>query len=296
MDIRGLAYVVAQHRDPGVWRQFGERTLGMQARDGPDGTLWLRLDERACRIVVEPGADDRYVASGWEVPDEAAFEDALRELVEAGIDVQRGDGALVRRRSCLDVAWFVDPSGNRHELALGFRTDFSRFVSPTGTTFVTGDLGMGHTALPAPNFDATWQFLRDTMGFRLSDLMRHSAGPGSPPARIYFLHCNCARHHSLAIAEMPSASGCIHMMLEVPDMDEIGRAIDRARQQGVKLRATLGRHVNDRMISFYIETPSGFALEYGCGGRVVDDWRGNIVHETTAPSLWGHDFSLGFTA
>ena len=82
-------------------------------------------------------------------------------------------------------------------------------------------------------------------------------------------------------------------MVEVPDMDEVGRAMDRRAQHEAKLLATLGRHVNDRMTSFYIQSPSGFALEYGYGGKVCD-WSRNVVHETTAVSLWGHDFSIGF--
>jgi 3,4-dihydroxy-9,10-secoandrosta-1,3,5(10)-triene-9,17-dione 4,5-dioxygenase len=294
MDIRGLAYVVARHRDPDAWVDFGEGVLGMQSQKGPDDSVWLRMDERACRIIVEKGVGDRYVASGWELPDEASFACALYELEDARVEVHRATEELLASRSCIDLAWFLDPSGNRHELALGFRTDFRRFVSPTGTSFVTGDLGMGHTALPAPSFDATSRFMRQVMGFELADFMRHRSDPAHPAARIYFLHCNNARHHSLAIAEMPNPTGCVHMMVEVPDIDEVGRAMDRTRQRGIKLMATLGRHVNDRMTSFYIETPSGFALEYGCGGRVVDDWRRNIVHETTAASLWGHDFSLGF--
>ena len=35
------------------------------------------------------------------------------------------------------------------------------------------------------------------------------------------------------------------------------------------------------------------AIEFGCEGRKVadDDW---IARESTAVSLWGHDFSIGF--
>jgi 3,4-dihydroxy-9,10-secoandrosta-1,3,5(10)-triene-9,17-dione 4,5-dioxygenase len=92
---------------------------------------------------------------------------------------------------------------------------------------------------------------------------------------------------------MAIPSGCVHMMVEVPDMDEVGRALDRRHKHGAKLMATLGRHVNDRMTSFYLLSPSGFAIEYGYGGRVVD-WSRNVVHQTTEVSLWGHDFSIGF--
>lgn len=293
MDIRGLAYVVARHPDPGEWRNFGERVLGMQAVDAPGGALWLRMDERACRIIVEAGAEARYVASGWELADEAGFLKAIRTLEARGIQVHLANADEKIGRNCIDMAWFTDPSGNRHELVLGFKTGFERFVSPTGTAFITGDLGFGHVALPATPFDATHELFEQGMGFGLSDYMVHRPDPSQPGARIHFLHCGNGRHHSVALAEMSVPSGCVHLMVEVPDMDEVGRAMDRQRANGVKLMATLGRHVNDRMTSFYLLSPSGFAIEYGYGGRVVD-WSRNVVHETTRVSLWGHDFSVGF--
>ena len=50
---------------------------------------------------------------------------------------------------------------------------------------------------------------------------------------------------------------------------------------------TLGSHTNDRMTSFYVRTPSGFEIEYGTGGRSVDDatW---VVGSYDAQSVWGH--------
>ncbi|MBS0580670.1 MAG: VOC family protein [Proteobacteria bacterium] len=265
----------------------------MQAVAAPTGSLWLKMDERACRLIIEEHAESRYFASGWELSCEETFVAAGTRLTEAGVEWHRATLAEKVSRNCIDMIWFEDPSGNRHELVLGFKTDFRRFASPTATSFVTGDLGMGHTALPAPKFDATWKLMHEVLGFSLSDFMHHQPDPAGPAARIWFAHCNNGRHHSLALAEMEVASGCVHLMVEVPDMDEVGRAMDRQRKEGIKLMATLGRHVNDRMTSFYLLTPSGFALEYGYGGRVVN-WDRNVVHETTQVSLWGHDFSIGF--
>jgi 3,4-dihydroxy-9,10-secoandrosta-1,3,5(10)-triene-9,17-dione 4,5-dioxygenase len=56
------------------------------------------------------------------------------------------------------------------------------------------------------------------------------------------------------------------------------------------MSATLGRHANDLVVSFYVATPGGFDIEYGTDGRLVDDatW---ISRETTAISLWGHQFA-----
>jgi len=58
------------------------------------------------------------------------------------------------------------------------------------------------------------------------------------------------------------------------------------------MSATLGRHVNDKMLSFYMRTPSGFDVEFGCEGLEVDD-REWVARESTAVSLWGHDFTVG---
>jgi 3,4-dihydroxy-9,10-secoandrosta-1,3,5(10)-triene-9,17-dione 4,5-dioxygenase len=46
------------------------------------------------------------------------------------------------------------------------------------------------------------------------------------------------------------------------------------------------------MVSFYVQTPGGFDVEYGTDGRTVDDstW---VSRETTTVSLWGHVFGAG---
>jgi 3,4-dihydroxy-9,10-secoandrosta-1,3,5(10)-triene-9,17-dione 4,5-dioxygenase len=84
-------------------------------------------------------------------------------------------------------------------------------------------------------------------------------------------------------------------MVEVPDVPEVGRALDRMRSHKVTQTATLGQHSNDKMISFYMRCPSNFDIEYGCGGA-VHDWQSHIAHEFTRVSLWGHDFSIGQAA
>ncbi len=296
-NIQALAYVVAESTQPSNWRQFGEQTLGMAGADAPEGGVYLKMDERAFRIAVQKGSEDRYHASGWEVGGPEAFAETVAKLEKAGVKVTRGSEALRAARKVQDVVSFSDPAGNRHELVWGFITDFQRFMSPVGVqSFVTGEQGMGHTVLPAaPKFDETYAFFRDVLGFGLSDIFRHKFGPepNAPVARIYFLHCANSRHHSLALFEAPIPSGCVHIMAEVPSMDEVGRGYDRMQKNKVKLIATLGRHVNDKMVSFYMNTPSNFAIEYGYGGLTVD-WNHHTAFETTAVSLWGHDFSVGF--
>ena len=104
-----------------------------------------------------------------------------------------------------------------------------------------------------------------------------------------FLGCN-PRHHSLALAPLPAPSGIVHLMVEVATLDDVGRAMDRCARRGAPPSATLGRHANDLMVSFYVRTPGGFDVEYGTDGLVVDD-RTWVSRETTAISLWGHSFA-----
>jgi len=49
----------------------------------------------------------------------------------------------------------------------------------------------------------------------------------------------------------------------------------------------MGRHTNDRMLSFYVRTPSGFSVEYGWGARTVDDRDWQVQLHRTG-SIWGH--------
>ncbi len=50
---------------------------------------------------------------------------------------------------------------------------------------------------------------------------------------------------------------------------------------------TLGMHPNDHMFSFYVRTPSGFSVEYGWGGLLIDE---DTWEATTLDRLhsWGH--------
>ncbi|WP_176594167.1 VOC family protein [Sphingobium sp. EM0848] len=294
MQPNALSYVVIKAREIEAWRVFGQQVLGMRAQDVAGG-LALRMDERAGRLFVEKGEEDRYFASGWELHSAGAFHAAKETLARHGVTCHQATQAERDLRHVFDMVWFHDPAGNRHELAYGYVSDFERFVSPVGVSgFVTGDLGLGHAVLPAPNIHETRDFLTNILGFGLADILVHRPAPGIEQ-RIDFMHCGNARHHSLALFEGPVPAGCVHLMVEVESLDEVGRAYDRMVQQGVRLMATLGKHSNDHVTSFYFASPGGFAIEYGFGGRAVD-WDRHSVFESTSVSLWGHDFSVGFGA
>lgn len=291
--LEALAYIVAECQDLSRWRDYAEQVLGMSTR-AEDGRLLIKMDGRDFRMLIVKSDEDRYHASGWEVADAEAFAAAVGAIEAAGVAVEPADDADKAARRVTDLVRFRDPAGNLHELSYGYTGGSAPLSSPCGVpAFKTDPYGMGHTVLPALPFDETRNFFTEVLGFGASDEFEFQPPGDAPPMRIHFLHCVNGRHHSLALAEMPNPAGCVHIMVEVESMTEVGRAHDRMQQHDVKLMATLGQHVNDNVTSFYMLTPSNFALEYGWGGEIVDP----DAHETThseAVSVWGHDFSVGF--
>jgi hypothetical protein len=79
-----------------------------------------------------------------------------------------------------------------------------------------------------------------------------------------------------------------HFMVQVATLDGVGFALERATAAGAPITASLGRHTNDQMVSFYSRTPAGFEVEFGQGAIQVDDatWR---VARHDKPSSWGHN-------
>lgn len=292
--IQALGYVVAESTDVSKWQRYAEQVLGMASAPGPNGGLYLKMDEHEFRIAVVPGQHDRYYASGWDVDSERAFDHAVAELKKAGAAVIEATAQVTAERKARKLASFLDPSGNRHELRFGDTGKTMPFKSPIGVKgFKTGAQGAGHAVLPSLQFDASLKFFRETLGFGLSDVFNFKPAPEAPVMRIYFLHAASGRHHSLALAEMPHPAGCVHMMVEVQEKEEVDRALERMQKHGIKLMATMGQHENDKMTSFYMMTPGNFAIEYGWGGISVDPatWQ---TTETQRVSIWGHDFSVGF--
>jgi 3,4-dihydroxy-9,10-secoandrosta-1,3,5(10)-triene-9,17-dione 4,5-dioxygenase len=295
--IRSLGYLRVEATDLEAWRVFGVKVLGMVEGRGPDPTaLYLRMDDFPARLVVVPGERDRLAASGWEVADPAALAAVRRTLDEAGVAVKEAGPAELADRRVSDLVTFDDPFGNTLEVFCGAALEHRPAISAYGTRFVTGGMGLGHVVLPALDDAASLRFYTEVLGFRLRDSMRMAPEmlgrpPGGEPLWMRFLGCN-PRHHSLALAPIPTPAGIVHLMVETESLDDVGRAYDRCFRNKVKPASTLGRHANDLMVSFYVRTPGGFDVEYGTDGLLVDDatW---VARETTAVSLWGHRFGAG---
>ena len=280
-EINALGYIGIQSQRLEDWTGFATGLLGMQPVDRGGGTRAFRMDDRKQRLVVSDRDGDNAGFFGWEVADAAALERLAARLERHGTAVRCGTRQLADERHVADLISFRDPAGNPIEVFHGPAIADTPFVPARPISgFKTGPLGMGHVVLNVEDVEPLLPFYRDLLGFKVSDY-------GLTPYKLYFFHVN-GRHHSFAMVGS-GRRGLHHFMVELYSLDDVGQGYDLAQLDEGRVAFTLGRHTNDFVTSFYATTPSGFFVEYGWGGRVIDPatWQ---PHETfDGPSFWGHD-------
>lgn len=281
MELKSLGYVGVSASSMADWRTYGTDFLGLQLVDQGGSTLSFRMDDRTQRLIVQPGVADCADFFGWEVDDAASLDALAARLSDAGVAVERCPSFIAQARQVREAIAFRDPAGNRIEVFHGAAVADAPFVPGRSISgFRTGALGMGHLVLTVARLDAVMPFYVDLLGFRLSDYTLR-------PFKAYFFHLN-ARHHSLALIET-GQNGIHHLMMELFSLDDVGQAYDLAQGEDGRIGATLGRHSNDFMTSFYAHTPAGFMVEYGWGGRDIEVASWKPFEMDCGPSLWGHD-------
>ena len=288
----GLGYVRVWRADLVQWRQFAEQVVGMMAVEDGERRLLLRMDEWVARFIVEGGAPPLPdgagplvpdVAIGWECRSDDAWVAARRAIDGAGIYTEDGTGTTPW---CRDWFAFTDPSGFRCELFYGGKRDpATQYVSPRGVTFVTGDQGMGHVTLFASDCAKSVELYTKVLGFQV----REGKAAEDGTLRAVFMSPN-AREHSIALLATTEPSRLGHVLMEVGELDAVGRAMDRCFDGLAQMTVSIGRHWNDQMVSFYLRTPSGFDIEYGHGGRSVspERWSRGEQGGSGLTSTWGH--------
>ena len=280
-----LGYLAFGVKDLEAWETFMTMVLGLKlVSRADDGAMAFRSDGHAQRFLIYPDPIDDLLFMGWEVQDKADLEQLNERLKEAGVQVSKGSPQECAQRRVTDLIKFSDPGGVPVEICCGAELDDMPFRSDfIGSQFVADDLGLGHLVISTQTRDESRDFYMNVLGFKLSDYI--TCDIGSYHVDIVFMHIN-PRHHSLALGgTMPKRIH--HFLLQVASMDDVGLAYDRARDHGVRIEQELGRHPNDRMFSFYAQTPSGFQFEFGWGGREINDatWKPTTYN---AISEWGH--------
>jgi 2,3-dihydroxybiphenyl 1,2-dioxygenase len=287
-----LGYMVLGVADLVAWEAFAVNVMGLQAGARVRGeSLGLRMDDYEQRILLLKNDLDDFLAAGWEFESDAALEAFVDQVRAKGVEVVEADKELAARRRVARLFVCEDPDGIQHEFYCAAWRAHTRDAFRSSVlrgAFSTGRLGVGHFVTVPKQSAKALAFCEDILGLKLSDTIGGDAAPGVN-LDVTFFHARAGRHHSLAVAEVPFPvkKRIHHIMVECTDPNDVGLAYDRCKQADVPILMELGHHPNDQMFSFYMISPSGFAIEFGAGGIVVDDdtWE---VKRYTDLSDWGH--------
>ncbi|MEV6322849.1 VOC family protein [Nocardia sp. NPDC051787] len=287
-----LGYIVVQSQRLTDWRRFGADAIGLHVDELGADSLRFRLDDRACRFLVHRGSAEDVTALGWQVDDHETFDRIIARVADRGVPIIEGKPEDAALRGVQRLWWFPGPKGIGQEI----------FTAPVTTPeplrmlssgWVTGEAGMGHVAIVSREPEAMRGYYHTVFDSRLTDYIDENVS--GLKMKIRFLRVN-ERHHSIAIANIrgvkidPIRTRVQHINIQSATLDDMLAAYGRVTDLGFRMAWSVGQHTNDRELSFYCATPSGFELEVGWNPVVIGPELESTWEPTTYQgiSIWGH--------
>ena len=285
-----LGYLVIETEKFADWTRFGHNAIGMHLDETMHDVLRFRLDDRECRFLVQRGPAEDVTALGWEVDDHDTFDEILGRTTRHGVPAACGSAEETALRGVERLVRFPGPNGLIQEIFTKSHRSAGALRSSVNGGFVTGDTGIGHVALTSKKPAQVRGYYDTVFDARLTDFIDETIS--GLKFKIRFLRVN-QRHHSVAIAAVnrlpinPIRTRVQHLNIQVADLDDMVASYQRITECGFGMALGVGQHTNDRELSYYAVTPSGFEWEVGWNPIVVDEktWEPTTYQGI---SIWGH--------
>ncbi|WP_435828133.1 VOC family protein [Nocardia testacea] len=288
-----LGYLAVQSRRLTEWHRFGSLAIGLHVDEPDADTLRFRLDDRTCRFLIQHGAAEDVTALGWHIDDHDTFDRILARVSDRGVPIEEGTAEQAALRGVQRLWRFPGPKGIATEIFTTAVTT-AEPLRMLSSGWVTGEAGMGHVAIVTREPESMHGYYRTLFDSRLSDFIDENVS--GLKMKIRFLRVN-ERHHSIAVANIrglgidPIRTRVQHVNIQSATLDDMLAAYGRVTDLGFRMAWSVGQHTNDRELSFYCVTPSGFELEVGWNPLVLTpdveaEWK-PVTHQGI--SIWGHD-------
>jgi hypothetical protein len=185
---------------------------------------------------------------------------------------------------------FPGPNGLTQEIFTRRGLDDTPLNMAARGGFVTGEAGIGHVAVPSTKPHQVRGYYDSVFDARITDYIDETIS--GLKFKIRFLRVK-QRHRSIAIAAVnrlpinPIRTRVQHVNIQVAELDDMTASYQRINDLGFQMALAVGQHTNDRELSYYAMTPSGFEWEVGWNPIVIDEktWEPTTYQGI---SIWGH--------
>ena len=285
-----LGYIVIETNRFADWRRFGHDAIGMHLDEALRDVMRFRLDDNECRFLLRRGPAEDVTALGWHIDYHRTFDEILTRVTRHGVPIKEGTAEEAALRGVERLMRFPGPNGLAQEIFVRARRSDTPPDMAVRGGFVTGEGGIGHVALTSKKPHQVRGYYNTVFDARLTDYIDETIS--GLKFKIRFLRVN-QRHHSVAIAAVnrlpinPIRTRVQHLNIQVAELDDMTASFQRVRELGFHMALAVGQHTNDKELSYYAMTPSGFEWEVGWNPIVVDEktWEPS-THQGI--SIWGH--------
>ncbi|KAA9160765.1 extradiol ring-cleavage dioxygenase [Amycolatopsis acidicola] len=284
-----LGYLVIETHKFTDWLRFGRDAIGLHVDELDAATLRFRLDDHDCRFLLRWGPAEDVTTLGWHIDDHDTFDHILKRVADRGVPIEEAGAEEAALRGVERLWRFPGPKGLVQEIFTA-PVRSGRPLALRTAGFVTGESGMGHVALTTTRPEQLRGYYDTVFDARLSDYIDETIS--GVKLKIRFLRVN-QRHHSIALAATrglrldPVRTRVQHLNIQVAELDDMTRSYQRVKELGFDMALSVGQHTNDKELSYYALTPSGFEWEVGWNPVTVDEstWE-PTTHKGI--SIWGH--------
>jgi 2,3-dihydroxybiphenyl 1,2-dioxygenase len=282
-----LGYVQVDSSRLAEWKRFAIDGIGLGVGEDTSSLLTIRNDDHASRLIIRK-RDAEDVRLGIQADDEKTLQTILSRLRLRDVAVREISGEEAEVCGVAQAWRFVGPKRLEFDLFTQPRLTTKRLVSKF-SGFVTGETGMGHVAISTRVPDRFGRFLEEIFDAKLTDYIEERMN--GIDLKFRFFNIN-SRHHSFALAASvkpvmdPFSTKIQHMEMQVTTLEDVGAAYRRCRSLDIPISLGMGQHTNDKLVSFYTRTPSGFYFEVGWDPtNGATGWTQTTHHGV---SIWGH--------
>lgn len=237
---------------------FYQNLLGLELVEKKEGRAYLRCSSDHHNLILYKAkkAGLKRVANKMESPEDLKL--AYDFLVEKGMKP-----FWVDAEECSELS--QGPSFRVLEPQSGVTFEFYAQMTHMADPYCqksTKIARIGHVVVGSPNYKAAVENLNKIFNFAISDFVAE---------KFTWMRCfPNSLHHTFAIGHS-NRNHLHHINFMVSDIDDIGIALNRLKNAGVKIVFGPGRHLPSTSIFLYFLDPDGMTMEFSFGMELLQE-------------------------